>query len=308
MSKLLEYSKSINEPSESKDQTKKIKKFEQTIKWLAHWDEYYTIIDLKEIKIKKVYGLSKQLGSINFDAKNILSLRNLIHPFVRDWHSLLLLALLEGSYIDLFKFQDILKSRFIMNIPVRNKNNTYVFVKLMILPYQLDSNNKIVSYLNTYSIVDKYMGQPLRPRFFEGGIRRPKMEQSFLMYAARMIKYIKIDNFSYENFHYIHCYLTQLEKKEKTEDRTIANILSLNENTITQRKNSVLRKATKLFSKFSAEDTSQIDDPRNFETCLPNFTDSIEETIYFLHKSGILTILKHKFEFDNGEKKEFKLF
>jgi hypothetical protein len=284
---LKKYSNILTEPSISTD-FEKNKKVKEIFEWLNHYDEYYVIIDFKKLKISWQHGLSSHLGYAN-DENNILFLRNLIHPFVRDWHSIYMMSLLDET----LDFRNILKSRFIINIPIKKSNGTYVFVKQMTLPFELDTNGRIIKYLNVYTIVDQYNSQPLRPRFFEKRTRNYRIEEILMILAIKKINLSTDLNFTKENFQFIDDYVN-LINQEAYSTEAMALLLGISQEGVRGRKASIFKKIQLQFSEFINEHPEAIGS-ENFYSGMPNFKEDLTQSILFLQKSGILTLLKMKY-------------
>lgn len=149
-------------------------KFKEVITRLKHYDEYYTILDLRKIEIEWCFGIETALG---YDSStwSLVKQHNLIHD---DYYSMFW-ALAAFTMQTLFKMPRTSKSlgeRYIINIPLKKSNGSYVWVKQMSMPLSLDSNNNMVRQLNTYTIINRFSGVslPHTPLMFEANGQRAK--------------------------------------------------------------------------------------------------------------------------------------
>jgi hypothetical protein len=284
------------------------------LKWLKHYDEYYAIINLKENKITWSYGIENYLGYTieSVDRQGVLFFRNIIHPFVREWHNLFTYAALKMFRDKTIGSIQLRKSRFMINIPVKKANGRYVFVKQMLFPFQKDENNIVISYLNVYTIIDEYRGQPLRSRFFENLTRKEKWEEYLKKYASEIVDIEKNENFTEAEFKFMNqfFYLIQLNEsstkdivwRKEIGDRMgkIAKI------TTRSHIRNIKRKVKNLFF-LPFVNSPELDNLSNYLQCMQVF-ESFEAGVIFLQKSGILSVLKHCYELTEGKIREINNF
>lgn len=284
----------------------------ETLKWLGHYDEYYTVVNLKLRCLDWHYGINKHLGYTTNDItgtktenqeedKGIIFLRNIIHPFARDWHNMFMVSTLKlFKNSDTKKFQ-LRNTRFIINIPVKKKNGIYVFVKQMMLPLQTDKDGNLVSYLNVYTIVDEYRGQPFRPRFFEN-IKNPKvlenirqdMQQKHKKIAALEIDIQQKGNFSAKEFEFMDAFLS-VYGTEKSWKKSVGKKLEITPDTVRwYTTNAILEKIQVLFVKpyLKRHEATQSDNHEIFSEVMGGF----ESAVIFLKKSGILSVLRECYQ------------
>jgi hypothetical protein len=297
------YHKGTGNPTKSLTD-KENKNLLKILKWLRHYDEYYAIINLKDNKITWSYGIENHLGYESEVIKKggVLFFRSIIHPFVKEWHNLFTFAVLKMFRDKTAGSFQLRKSRYIINIPVKKSNGKYVFVKQMLLPFQKDEKNNIISYMNVYSIVDEYKGQPLRPRFFENLERKKEWESSTKMIAAETIKMEKNENFTETEFLVINKFIELTKKTDEVNSFTseaelrkeLALKMKLRETTIRTHINNIESKIERLFINphLLIPDQRKSNPNRHYFKALESF----ETGIFFLQKSGILSVLKLYFE------------
>jgi hypothetical protein len=135
----------------------------------------------------KHFGIKRCLG-YNFDAEDsseteldFSEMLDLIHEKYRNMY----LKWWRLSYAHTYEKRipvRSLKQRFVINYPVRKASGKYVWVKEMAMPYQLDSNNMVVTQISSYTIICKFIGfhLPVAPRFYdEQGGRMVDFEETF---------------------------------------------------------------------------------------------------------------------------------
>lgn len=280
----------------------------RTLKWLGHYDEYYTIVNLKTRRIEWHHGINKHLGYSDNDItdaipdnpdedRGIYFFGRIIHPFVKQWHHLFMVSMLKlfnEKEVGRLKIRD---TRFIINIPVKKKNGVYVFVKQMLLPMRLDAAGKLVSYLNVFTIVDEYRGQPLRPRFFENindaealQEMRGKLEQTHKKIAASEIQLEQKENFTPREFELIDIFLT-LYGSEGDWKIKAGEIMDISQSTIRGCiSKQIMPKIEDGFIKkyLKQNHLTQQEDQHSLTSTLRAF----ETAVIFLKKSGILSVLR----------------
>jgi hypothetical protein len=310
---LATYHKGTGSPTKSltDEENKTLRK---VLKWLKHYDEYYTIVNLKENKITWTYGIENYLGYNTeiIQKEGVLFFRDIIHPFLREWHNLFTYAALYMFRAKALGKIQIRKSRYIINIPVKKKNDNYVFVKQMLLPFQEDENGNIISYLNVYSIVDEYRGQPLRPRFFEKLTRKEKWESDIKKYAATIVSVDENESFTDTEFRFINNFLFLAQSKESRLDnidwkKEVSKMMGdIKQVTVRSHIRNIKKKIAELFLR-PFLNTPESATSSNYIQCLTHL-QSFETSIIFLQKSGILSVLKSCYELRKGKINGIKNF
>lgn len=154
---------------------------------LNQYDEFYILYSIKEKRAIWHYGLDSCLGYKSTDSyfDFFEFLTTMLHPFMREW----VLAFIAGMYKFSFAkpISESINTRYVMNLPIRNVNKSYVLVKQICMPFQSDKNGVIVSYLNKFIIVDKYKVEPLKPRLFNREVRMKELEKSIKQEAANFL-------------------------------------------------------------------------------------------------------------------------
>jgi hypothetical protein len=163
--------------------------FLENLKFLDHHDEYYAIRDLRNFGFTWRYGIHRCLGYDDDEWTHELSL-SVIHDDYRSlfiWFGSLAYEVINNPPTTL----SALKHRYIINVPIRKKSGSYVWVKQMSMPLRLDENNRMVLQMNCYTVVSKFQGinLPLLPRIFgEKGERLRELENQIFQNLLGRLK------------------------------------------------------------------------------------------------------------------------
>jgi hypothetical protein len=163
-----------------------------TLTKLRHHDEYFNILDMRKMEVEWTFGLSSALGYAEEEEKNwtLHQQHNLIHETY--YPTFLALGFMMNQVLR--EKQVLLKAlgqRYIINIPLRKKNGSYVWVKQMSVPLSLDKNGLMARQLNSYTIISGYAGVslPFLPRaFYADGSRAKDVEKAlFTMFVEKSL-------------------------------------------------------------------------------------------------------------------------
>lgn len=277
---------------------KHCKKLIDNLEWLRHHDEYYVIHDLKNSKITWHFGIEDCLG---YEVKNFELFwgASLIHPFISEIYNVLALAAyrLMDEYKDEMR---ALKTRYIINIPVRKATGNYVLVKQVSMPLQFDSEWNVTSYITTFSIGDGYRGVPLRPRVFHGTERKRDIELRLFEKAAEFLFVNPEFQFKDKELEVLElCYQIYLENDiDNAKERIMEELeFGKGDKSYYKIRGDINRKAKHLL-KLDADSLkiyqsciiTEYRNRSNIVSCLPEVNDTID-IARFLGKSGILDIL-----------------
>ncbi|MFN4254429.1 MAG: hypothetical protein ACK4Q5_05445 [Saprospiraceae bacterium] len=154
----------------------------QSLVDLKNHDTYYARFDYRTMKLVGVLGISDALGYIEEGCK-IENMVAIIHPnYVAAYlhFANAAYAVLTKTWGENEKFWSrSLKSRYIINYPVKNANGRYLWIKQMTMPLKYDSNGRAIEQLSSYTIVSRYEGAslPAAPRIYDNdGIRMVDFE------------------------------------------------------------------------------------------------------------------------------------
>jgi hypothetical protein len=155
--------------------------FKEVLTKLGQHDEYYLILDLRTMEVEWRFGLTGALGYSEEDEENwsFQDQHRIIHddyyPMFFAFGNMAQAVLLESG----IKLES-LKDRYMINIPLKKKNGTYVWAKQMSLPLSVDSEGRMVRQLNSYTIISRFDGiyLPYVPLMFSNeGMRAVELEK-----------------------------------------------------------------------------------------------------------------------------------
>lgn len=139
------------------------------LKWFGHHDEFYIEVNINKPAVTRTYGIEKWLQQADIKDQPRSNFTQYVHPFIRDWYEAFteaaLLVLLERTT------HEFLKSRFVINVPLQKGDGKVMLVKQITMPFGLDKDNKIVSFITACYIVDTYRGEPLKLTVHDGNKR-----------------------------------------------------------------------------------------------------------------------------------------
>lgn len=155
------------------------------IKKFNHHDEFYTLFSVKENRLLWHWGFDTYMG-YPITTEHELSIDfyiGLIHPFLREWMTAFLAGIQKTVMDKTLSNIEFLTTRYCINLPMRKANGNYMFIKQFSMPFTFDKNGIMESYLNCHIIVDKYKGEPLKPRIFHME-KRNKADEMLVKQAA----------------------------------------------------------------------------------------------------------------------------
>ena len=289
----IELNKKIGEPTESFNE-KPLSEHLLHLEMLDLPDNFYFLTDIKNGQIIWSYGIDSCLGY----AEQVVFEKwfpEKVHPYLREWYSLLAYGFYKN--MDAFKHLDLKKTRYIIHLPVKKADGSYVLVRQMSIPFQLDKNGNIYSHLNYFTILGDYKGNPLQPSyrneentFFEDKIYEvtadfvdiePKSD-----FTEREFKMLVRCTEIYQKPSRINILAKEFFKGPATVNRDLLIIKNKILNLLCLKENEVYNIVER--------------------NCLPSFQTAYDAAV-FLKECGILEILNHRYKKDpslltNGKK------
>lgn len=127
-------------------------------------ERFFFVVDLQKFEIREKAGIQRWLGF----SENSFTLHqywNIVHPGRRKALMLVALELYKtmctGKYPLNFMVQ-----RYSSRVAIKNHKGQYLLAKKTSSVFQYDHQNRLTSYLNEFTIVGPYNGEPLMPNFF----------------------------------------------------------------------------------------------------------------------------------------------
>jgi hypothetical protein len=153
-----------------------------------HHDECYALTDLKSRDITWSHGINKWLGYKDATPAEPLAigyLTQFVHPFLRDWYQMCT----NAAMLTLTNLPTTsLRSRFVVNVPMRMANGQLLLVKQMSMPLDYDPDGKIVNFMDSYMLVGEYRQEPMKMAFYLNQEEQERMQQQFQKYVSSCVK------------------------------------------------------------------------------------------------------------------------
>jgi len=172
------------------DQQQEIELLKQTL----GGERFFFIVNLKEFEIVQCFGINKWLGYSDGQFRLQEYWETVVHP--QSKNSLLLIAhqlyasLCSGMYPLQFMVQ-----RYSSRVALKHHDGQYVLVKKTSSIFQYNSKNQLTKYLNEFTIIGEYNGEPIEPRMYNSfGDREIEREKEIL--DKTMQKFLDMKIFS----------------------------------------------------------------------------------------------------------------
>jgi DNA-binding CsgD family transcriptional regulator len=147
---------------------------------MAGSGRFFFEVDLPGFELKNAHGIQRWLGYPEKEFSLKLYWNHLSHPSRKQ--SLLLLAqqlyetLCKGVYPLEFMVQ-----RFSSWVPLKHYNGHYVLAQKTSSVFQYDNRNRLTSYLNEFTIIGDYQGEPMNPRMYNSYGERETVKEKEIM-------------------------------------------------------------------------------------------------------------------------------
>lgn len=157
-------------------------------------ERFFFIIDMPAFEIVQSVGISKWLGYSDTQFKLHDYWEQVVHPECKI--SLLMIAhqlygsLCTGKYPLQFMVQ-----RYSGRIALRHRNGHYLLAKKTSSIFQYDSKSRLLGYLNEFTIIGDYNGEPLEPRMYNSSGEREVEKEKEIM-ERTMQKFLEMKIFS----------------------------------------------------------------------------------------------------------------
>lgn len=280
----------------------------QRITALDHHDDFYTIVDLRQYQIVWEFNLEKQLGCKLLDNKAGF-INKMVHPLLREWHLIFAGGMFYGILNNALINKGNMKSRYVIHIPIRKQNGKYMLVKQISMPFQFDVHGSMVSYINCFSIIEEYKGQPLNPRILFGNKKDRHENRCLTEFSNKFLILSRKDNLTPSLFRIIKEIL-RIKRYEKGRLNELIHLRlerKYPEEKIISMKSVAdynLRIKQKLLPLFNFDEIytsgySHSEEKNNLLTCLPNLND-VYDLVHFAKGCGVLDILVCEYNRDHA--------
>lgn len=171
-------------------------KIRRVLEKLGQYDEYYLVIDLREMKIDWEFGVMSALG-YHISDENTWTLRKQ-YEIIHDDYYPIFAAMAMNIYPVLEQLNyslTALGEHYVINIPLQKANGTYVWVKQMSLPLAVDANGRMIRQLNSYTIVSRFNGVnlPHTPLIFNPNGKRLREVEKLICKAYQTQSKFKLE-------------------------------------------------------------------------------------------------------------------
>lgn len=175
---------------EEADQRREISLLKETL----GGERFFFIIDMLSFEIAESYGVGKWLGYPDNEFTMKFYWENVVHNESRK--TLMMMGqqlyglLCRGTYKLQFMVQ-----RYSSLVALRHRNGNNLLVKKTASVFQYDDRNRLLAYLNEFTIIGEYNGEPLEPRLYNSGGERESQKELVILQQL-MERFIDMKVFS----------------------------------------------------------------------------------------------------------------
>lgn len=142
------------------EQTKEISLLRETL----NNERFFFVVNLLNFEIEQIHGIQKYLGYPENEFCYKQYWNHVIHPGKQALKLLarhMYEAFCNGKYPLKFIVQ-----RFTSLVPLKHYDGRYLLTKKTSSVFQYDVNNRLISYIDEFTVIGEYTGQPLDPRMW----------------------------------------------------------------------------------------------------------------------------------------------
>lgn len=138
---------------------------------------FFFVNNLENFETTYVHGVSKWLGYSENDFTMKWYLDHVIHPGKRK--SIILVAVQLYNALCLGRYSlNFMVQRYSSLVALRHQNGTWLLANKISSVFQYNTENRLTAYLNEFTIIGAYDGQPLGPDFFtDNGVPETRGKQ-----------------------------------------------------------------------------------------------------------------------------------
>ncbi len=172
----------------AEDQQQEIELLKQTL----GGERFFFIIDMPEFEIVQSFGVNRWLGYSDDHFMLNDYWENVVHP--QSKNSLLLIAhQLYGSLCTGMYPLQFMVQRYSSRIALKHRDGHYVLVKKTSSVFDYNSKNCLTKYLNEFTVIGEYNGEPIEPRMYNSfGDREIEKEKEILSKTMQRFMDMKI--------------------------------------------------------------------------------------------------------------------
>jgi hypothetical protein len=168
------------------DQQQELRSLQDTI----GSERFYFVVDLPTFELREAQGIQRWLGyhEKEFSLKQYWGI---VHPGKQKGLRLVAEQLYQMLCSGRFKLEFMVQ-RYSSLVALRHWKDHYLLVKKTSSVFQYDTNNRLLSYLNEFTIVGEYNNEPLMPRIFTQSGDHEERGDEVLRNAMKQFEGMKI--------------------------------------------------------------------------------------------------------------------
>ena len=211
----------------------------ECLKNAVHYERFFFVVNNYDLNIEQVHGVKKWLGYSDKDF-SYYKYASLIHPTHLLAQLTNVYGLLEDFMAGVYPLEFMAGFRFISCLALKHANGEYLFFKRLAWPFQFDNKNRLLSYMNEFTLLGKYKNESYSVRLTDAA-GNPVLFKKKAMHDA----YAAIDNmpFSEQELNVLGIYAAD----NSLTAAKVAGTLNIKENTVITYKKRILNKAEKVF-------------------------------------------------------------
>jgi len=214
-------------------QQKEIEHLKNTL----HYERFFFVVNNYDLSIDYVHGIKKWLGYSDKDFSYYRYV-SIIHPTHLLAQLTNVYGLLEDCMAGVYPLEFMAGLRFISCLALKHANGEYLFFKRLALPFQFDRNNRLLSYLNEFTLLGKFRNENYSVRLTDAVGNAVSFKKTKCAYPV-----FKNLPFSEQELNVLGVYAADTSLTAAG----AAEILKIKENTVITYKKRILNKAEKMF-------------------------------------------------------------
>ncbi len=225
------YSKMVSE----EQQNHEIQLLSETL----HYDRFFFVINLYDLRIEQAHGVEKWLGYPDRDF-TFLKFMQIMHPVQAEVHHLTATEVVTGLMRGDWKIE-FMKHRYITTIALQHSDGRYFLCKRLASVFQYSDKHQLLEYMNEFTLIGEYNEETYRSDLTDDkGSRLPWMND---VLQRTKLAFQKGKFFSFQELRILrkYAYMPDISVAE------IAQSFKVKESTITTHKKRILVKAEDIF-------------------------------------------------------------
>ena len=151
----------INYMVRGEQQQREIESLKQTV----GGRRFFFVNNLENFETEHAHGVSKWLGYSEKEFTMKWYLDHVVHPGKRSSVILVAVQLYNALCTGIYPL-NFMVQRYSSLVALKHRNGNYLLANKISSVFQYDTDNRLTAYLNEFTIIGDYDGQPLGPDFF----------------------------------------------------------------------------------------------------------------------------------------------